>query len=95
MCTYIITHVAGCIVFVDENRQTEDDNEPKIFSALFPCRLNANGEFYFFTYHLQKAYITILSSHKDQKVQIYSIIYACTYMVIIINSSYVHTYNIK
>ena len=41
------------IGFVDENKQTEDENkqteddhnDPKIFSALFPCRLNANGTY--------------------------------------------------
>ena len=49
-------YVTTCIVFVDENSQTEDDNEPKIFSALFPCRLNANGEYYFITHCLQKAH---------------------------------------
>ena len=42
-CTYVANGFGSCICFVDENKQTEDDNDPKIFSALFPCRLNANG----------------------------------------------------
>ena len=41
----LILSVCGFLcVYLDTNKQTEDDCVPKIFSSLFPCRLNASGE---------------------------------------------------
>ena len=47
-CEFHSTYICIYIMFLDLmlyiiGKQTEDDNDPKIFDTLFPCRLNANG----------------------------------------------------
>ena len=32
-------------IYVDTVEQTEGGGDPKVFSSLFPCRLNASGEY--------------------------------------------------